>query len=135
MRNKSYAKELAGTVREILGTAFSVGCTVDGQSPQDISAKVASGVSLCLVALCAIYILTHTGQPKGNRNPICLRTLYNNLSAILCKDTYTLFSFFVSISTVSCSRQEMEYLSTVSCSRQEMEYKGNGKMEKHLYVF
>ncbi|KAI9209723.1 ribosomal protein L11 [Polychytrium aggregatum] len=43
MRHKSLAKDLAGTVREILGTAFSVGCTVDGQSPQDVSEKVASG--------------------------------------------------------------------------------------------
>ncbi|KAJ3290742.1 60S ribosomal protein L12 [Borealophlyctis nickersoniae] len=43
MRFKSLAKELRGTVREILGTAFSVGCTVDGQSPQDVSEKVASG--------------------------------------------------------------------------------------------
>jgi large subunit ribosomal protein L12e len=43
MQPRSYAKELKGVVREILGTAFSVGCTVDGQSPQDISAKVASG--------------------------------------------------------------------------------------------
>ncbi|KAJ3175027.1 60S ribosomal protein L12 [Geranomyces variabilis] len=43
MRFKSLAKELSGTVREILGTAFSVGCTVDGQSPQDISEKIASG--------------------------------------------------------------------------------------------
>ncbi|KAJ3333437.1 60S ribosomal protein L12 [Blyttiomyces sp. JEL0837] len=43
MRNKSMAKELKGTVREILGTCFSVGCTVDGSSPQDISEKVASG--------------------------------------------------------------------------------------------
>ncbi|KAI9343454.1 60S ribosomal protein L12A [Zopfochytrium polystomum] len=43
MRPKSMAKELRGTVREILGTCFSVGCTVDGSSPQDISEKVASG--------------------------------------------------------------------------------------------
>ncbi|KAI9332939.1 60S ribosomal protein L12 [Obelidium mucronatum] len=43
MRAKSMAKEFKGTVREILGTAFSVGCTVDGQSPQDISEKVQSG--------------------------------------------------------------------------------------------
>ena len=40
------AKEMRGTVREILGTCFSVGCTVDGQSPQDVSEKVASGVSI-----------------------------------------------------------------------------------------
>jgi large subunit ribosomal protein L12e len=43
MRSKSMAKSLNGTVREILGTCFSVGCTVDGQSPPDVTAKVASG--------------------------------------------------------------------------------------------
>ncbi|KAJ3061455.1 60S ribosomal protein L12 [Podochytrium sp. JEL0797] len=43
MRAKSMAKEFKGTVREILGTAFSVGCTVDGMSPQDVSEKVQSG--------------------------------------------------------------------------------------------
>ncbi|KAJ3081657.1 60S ribosomal protein L12 [Quaeritorhiza haematococci] len=43
MREKSMAKTLTGTVREILGTCFSVGCTVDGQSPQDISEQIASG--------------------------------------------------------------------------------------------
>lgn len=36
MRSKSLAKELAGTVCEILGTAQSVGCTVDGQPPHSI---------------------------------------------------------------------------------------------------
>ena len=36
MRPKSLAKELSGTVKEILGTAQSVGCTVDGQPPHDI---------------------------------------------------------------------------------------------------
>ncbi|KAI8871278.1 60S ribosomal protein L12 [Ramicandelaber brevisporus] len=41
--NKSYARELEGTVKEILGTAFSVGCTVDGESPKDISDKIAEG--------------------------------------------------------------------------------------------
>ena len=41
--NKSLAKELKGTVREILGTCFSVGCQVDGKSPRDISEMVLSG--------------------------------------------------------------------------------------------
>ncbi|KAI5118832.1 hypothetical protein M0805_006152 [Coniferiporia weirii] len=36
MRSKSLAKELKGTVKEILGTAQSVGCTVDGQPPHDL---------------------------------------------------------------------------------------------------
>lgn len=43
MRFKSLAKELKGTVKEILGTAFSVGCQVDGRSPKDISDDIDSG--------------------------------------------------------------------------------------------
>jgi large subunit ribosomal protein L12e len=43
MRNKSFAKDLGGTCREILGTAFSVGCTVDGMNPRDVSDKIAAG--------------------------------------------------------------------------------------------
>ncbi|KAL5717930.1 60S ribosomal protein L12 [Ranunculus cassubicifolius] len=34
MRPRSMAKELAGTVKEILGTCVSVGCTVDGKDPK-----------------------------------------------------------------------------------------------------
>jgi len=40
---KSLAKELRGTVKEILGTAFSVGCQVDGRSPKEISDDIESG--------------------------------------------------------------------------------------------
>ncbi len=43
IRYKSLAKSLEGTVKEILGTAFSVGCSVDGQSPKDISDKIGAG--------------------------------------------------------------------------------------------
>ncbi|KAH8700633.1 60S ribosomal protein L12 [Talaromyces proteolyticus] len=43
MRSRSLAKELRGTVLEILGTAFSVGCRVDGRSPKDVSDDVKSG--------------------------------------------------------------------------------------------
>ena len=43
MRFKSLAKELKGTVLEILGTAFSVGCQVDGRSPKEISDEIKSG--------------------------------------------------------------------------------------------
>ena len=45
MRNadKSLAKELKGTVKEILGTAFSVGCQVDGKSPKDVGDGIDSG--------------------------------------------------------------------------------------------
>ena len=43
MRYKSYAKELKGTVKEILGTAYSVGCQVDGKPPQTIIEGIDSG--------------------------------------------------------------------------------------------
>ncbi|KAJ2160131.1 hypothetical protein GGF46_002501 [Coemansia sp. RSA 552] len=41
--DKSFARELKGTVKEILGTANSVGCTVDGEAPTDIQAKIDEG--------------------------------------------------------------------------------------------
>uniref|UniRef100_A0A1I8JS00 Large ribosomal subunit protein uL11 n=1 Tax=Macrostomum lignano TaxID=282301 RepID=A0A1I8JS00_9PLAT len=43
MRPRSMAKTMAGTVKEILGTAQSVGCTVDGSNPHDIIDKVNDG--------------------------------------------------------------------------------------------
>ncbi|CAG8529711.1 15734_t:CDS:2 [Cetraspora pellucida] len=43
MRSKSFAKELKGTVKEILGTCNSVGCTVDGQTPKDLSDSIEAG--------------------------------------------------------------------------------------------
>lgn len=43
MRERSMAKELRGTVLEILGTAFSVGCQVDGRSPKDVGDDVKAG--------------------------------------------------------------------------------------------
>ncbi|KAF9594842.1 hypothetical protein IFM89_034825 [Coptis chinensis] len=36
MKPRSMAKELARTVKEILGTCVSVGCTVDGKDPKDL---------------------------------------------------------------------------------------------------
>lgn len=43
MKAKSLAKDLAGCVKEILGTAQSVGCTVEGQPPHDIIDGINSG--------------------------------------------------------------------------------------------
>ena len=53
MRFKSLSKDLQGTVKEVLGTAFSVGCQVDGRSPKDISDDIESGAieSKCRKAL------------------------------------------------------------------------------------
>ena len=43
MRPKSMSAEFSGTVKEVLGTCVSIGCTVDGQSPKDIQKKIDSG--------------------------------------------------------------------------------------------
>lgn len=58
MRFKSMAKGLEGTVLEILGTAFSVGCQVDGKSPKDISDGIKKGEieGLCLFSFESVWI-------------------------------------------------------------------------------
>jgi large subunit ribosomal protein L12e len=43
MRFKSFSKSLKGVVKEVLGTAFSVGCQVDGRSPRAVSDDIESG--------------------------------------------------------------------------------------------
>lgn len=43
MRFKSLAKELSGTVKEILGTAQSVGCTIDGLPAHTVIEEIDSG--------------------------------------------------------------------------------------------
>lgn len=43
MRPKSLAKNLAGVAKEMLGTAQSIGCTVDGRPPHDIIDDINSG--------------------------------------------------------------------------------------------
>ncbi|MCP6116783.1 60S ribosomal protein L12, partial [Klebsiella pneumoniae] len=43
MRNRSMARYLSGSVKEILGTAQSVGCTVEGRPPHDLIDDINSG--------------------------------------------------------------------------------------------
>jgi len=43
MRTRSMARKLEGTVKEILGTCQSVGCTVDSSNPHDIIDKIKNG--------------------------------------------------------------------------------------------
>jgi len=37
------AKKLVGTVKEILGSCHSIGCTVNGKSPVDIAKEIDEG--------------------------------------------------------------------------------------------
>lgn len=43
MKYKSLSKDLAGGVKEILGTAQSIGCTVDGRPPHDVVDAINAG--------------------------------------------------------------------------------------------
>ena len=50
MRERSLARNFSGTVKEILGTAQSVGCTIDGDSPHNIIDRINSGELECPVS-------------------------------------------------------------------------------------
>lgn len=43
MRRRSLARHMRGTVKEILGTCFSIGCTVNGEHPRDIQRGIDDG--------------------------------------------------------------------------------------------
>lgn len=43
MRPRSMARDLSGTVKEVLGTCQSVGCTIDGRAPHDVIDDIRSG--------------------------------------------------------------------------------------------
>ncbi|XP_076167176.1 ribosomal protein L12 [Ptiloglossa arizonensis] len=43
MRPRSMSKFLSGTVKEILGTCQSVGCTVEGRAPHDLIDDISAG--------------------------------------------------------------------------------------------
>ncbi|XP_037588008.1 60S ribosomal protein L12-like [Cebus imitator] len=47
MRHRSLARELSETIKEILGTAQSVGCDADGHHPHDIIDDINSGAVEC----------------------------------------------------------------------------------------
>ena len=43
MKPRSLARKLEGVIKEVLGTAQSVGCTVDGSNPHDLIEKIKAG--------------------------------------------------------------------------------------------
>ncbi|KAJ3693428.1 hypothetical protein LUZ60_008908 [Juncus effusus] len=44
MQLRSMAKEILGTIKEILGTCVSIGCTVDGKHPKDMRTEIDKGL-------------------------------------------------------------------------------------------
>merc|ERR1739838_209237 len=47
MRPRSLARDFAGTVKEVLGTAQSVVCTIDGEDPHDLIDQITDGELEC----------------------------------------------------------------------------------------
>jgi len=43
MRERSMSRYFSGTVKEILGSCQSVGCTVNGQPPRDLQKQITDG--------------------------------------------------------------------------------------------
>ena len=43
LRPKSMAVEFKGTVKEVLGTCVSLGCTIDGKSPKEVTSLIDAG--------------------------------------------------------------------------------------------
>ncbi len=43
IKHKSYAKEFKGTVKEVVGTCVSVGCTIDNKKPKEIIPLIDQG--------------------------------------------------------------------------------------------
>jgi hypothetical protein len=70
MRDRSCARALPGTVKEILGTCVSVGCTVNHEDPRELQSKVRR----CFLTACLC----------GRVQDICLRELQGKVGGALC---------------------------------------------------
>lgn len=46
LRYKSMSRKLEGTVLEVLGTAFSIGCNVNGKTAKEVQEDIHSGVTV-----------------------------------------------------------------------------------------
>ena len=44
---KSMSRQLSGSVKQLLGTCHSIGCTVDSQDPRDVQKKIDNGEYTC----------------------------------------------------------------------------------------
>ena len=47
LHGESLAKSFAGTVLQVLGTARSIGCTIGGMKPKDLTEQIKSGQFQC----------------------------------------------------------------------------------------
>ncbi|KAK4266786.1 hypothetical protein QN277_023660 [Acacia crassicarpa] len=62
MRPRSMAKDFSGTLKEILRTCVSVGCTVDGEDPEELQQEIIEGdveIDLILVIQIELMLFWH----------------------------------------------------------------------------
>ncbi|KAK2972131.1 hypothetical protein RJ640_007192 [Escallonia rubra] len=77
MKPRSMAKDLSGTVKEILGTCVSVGCTVDGKSPKDLQQEIADGdVEAIVYDGYALVIVTRYNKDKKGKSDDHVTMIY-----------------------------------------------------------
>ena len=69
MRPRSMARELKGTVKEILGTCQSVGCTIDGCSAPDMLSKVSARLHFRGQRFCLLSRRRHRAPHNHSREP------------------------------------------------------------------
>nr|XP_032516765.1 uncharacterized protein LOC116769697 [Danaus plexippus plexippus] len=66
MRPRSMARYLSGTVKEILGTAQSVGCTVEGRPPHDLIVDINEAIEACPFFVNAVKFFILTPPSRGD---------------------------------------------------------------------
>lgn len=83
---------LSGTIKEILGTAQSVGCTIDGRAPHDVIDDINSGKVECptvrIIYLKAFYLLCETCLTgffffAGINTTKTIKCVYENSSVVI----------------------------------------------------
>ncbi|XP_051019165.1 60S ribosomal protein L12-like [Acomys russatus] len=68
----SLARELSGTIKEILGIAQSVGCNVDGRHPHDIIDDINSGAVECPASSATRKYFNKRLSDGQNQKQICV---------------------------------------------------------------
>lgn len=60
MRPRSLARKMSGTVKEILGTAQSIGCTIEGKHPHTIIDEIDAGERAIAVIVHFLILIFRT---------------------------------------------------------------------------
>ncbi|XP_020571563.1 60S ribosomal protein L12-2-like [Phalaenopsis equestris] len=66
MRSRSMAKDLSGTIKEILGTCVSVGCIVDGHDSTDLQTEISEGDYEVPLAFWELFVIIFELIPSSS---------------------------------------------------------------------